>query len=64
MRPESAAYIDTLANVYFAKGDREKAVELSERAIGLMPFDDELLGQLEKFKNAPIPKDPASYAKP
>ena len=64
MRPESAAYIDTLANVYFAKGDRAKAIELSQRALGLMPFDEELLGQMEKFKNDPIPKDPASYVKP
>ena len=64
MRPHSAAYIDTLANVYFAKGDRGKAIALSERAVGLMPFDEELLGQLEKFKNAPIPQDPASYDKP
>ena len=48
--PDSAAYIDTLAEAYFAKGDRAKAIGLSEKAVALMPDDEELQGQLKRFK--------------
>ena len=50
LEPESAAYIDTLAEAHFAKGDQKKAIELSEKAVSLAPEDEELQGQLERFK--------------
>ena len=33
MRPKQAAYLDTMAEVWFAKGDREQAVEWSRKAV-------------------------------
>ena len=33
MRPRQAAYLDTMAEVWFARRDREKAVEWSRRAV-------------------------------
>ena len=33
MRPRQAAYLDTMAEVWFAKGDRGKAVEWSRKAV-------------------------------
>lgn len=60
LQPETAAYLDTLAEVHFAMGDREKALELSARAVELTPQDKELLGQRDRFENAPLPakRDP------
>lgn len=55
LRPRTAAYLDTLAEVYFAMGDRAKAQELSDQAIKYLPNDEELLGQRERFENAPLP---------
>ena len=60
LQPNTAAYIDTLAEVYFAQGDRAKALELSDQAIKLLPEDEELIGQRERFEKAPLPvKRPA-----
>ncbi len=60
LKPGTAAYLDTLAEVYFAKGDRAKALELSDQAVKLTPDDKELLGQRARFENAPLPaKRPA-----
>lgn len=56
IRPETAAYIDTLAEVYFAMGNREKALELSDQAVVLTPEDKELLGQRKRFQEAPLPE--------
>ena len=33
MRPKQAAYLDTMAEVWFAKKNREKAVEWSHKAV-------------------------------
>ena len=56
LRPRTAAYLDTLAEVHFAMGDRAKALELSEEAVKYLPNDEELLAQRERFKNAPLPE--------
>ncbi len=56
LRPNTAAYIDTLAEVYFAMGDRETALKHSNFAVTLTPDDEELIGQNERFKSAPLPK--------
>ncbi len=55
LRPKTAAYLDTLAEVHFAMGDRAKALELSDEAIKHLPNDEELKGQRERFENAPLP---------
>ncbi len=56
LKPDNAAYLDTLAEVHFAMGDREKALELSNHAVTLTPQDQELLGQQKRFQEAPLPE--------
>jgi tetratricopeptide (TPR) repeat protein len=56
MSPEEAAYLDTMAELKFAKGDRKAAVEWSQRAVCFDPFDDVIRLQNERFRNAPLPK--------
>ena len=46
------AYIDTLAEVYFQKGERDEAVKLSEQAVRLSGSGFLLSHQLERFKTA------------
>lgn len=58
--PDQAAYLDTMAEVQFAKGDRKAALEWSTRAIGFYPLteapsDIMIRKQHERFKNAPFP---------
>ena len=54
-RPLSEAYLDTLAEVYFAKGDREKAVEWSNRSLDQEITDSQLRQQNRRFRFAPFP---------
>lgn len=62
VRPKQAAYLDTMAEVWFARGNREKAVEWSRKAV--MDSENgghsatggsELRGQFERFKSDPFP---------
>ena len=46
------AYLDTLAEVHFQRGDRSKAVEISEKAVKLSENDFLLNHQLQRFKDA------------
>lgn len=70
LRPYQGAYLDTMAEVWFAKGKREKAVEWSEKAVAASishaqgaPRDQirvlmnhrELSKQLKRFKHDPLP---------
>ena len=75
LRPYQGAYLDTMAEVWFAKGDRKKAIEWSKKAITasishaqgsprsegqiLMNYI-ELNKQLKHFKNDPLPGQPRS----
>ena len=57
--PENAAYIDTLSEVLFKKGDRTKAMENQEKAVALTTTAadrDNLMKRLEHFKKDPIPE--------
>jgi len=49
----NAAHLDTLAEVYFRRGDRERAIEYSQRAVALEPRNQSLASQLERFRTAP-----------
>ncbi|MCH7226653.1 tetratricopeptide repeat protein [Haloferula sp. A504] len=53
--PRQAAYLDTLAEVWFARGNREKAIEWSDRAMLREPADDGLLRQHDRFVSGPFP---------
>lgn len=53
--PLQAAYLDTLAEVLFARGDRAKAVELSSKGLKQEPGDLQLLRQHERFEKGDFP---------
>lgn len=70
MRPNQGAYLDTMAEVWFAKGDREKALLWSEKAIAgsisnaagsprslrmVYANYQQLSKQYQHFKNDPLP---------
>jgi hypothetical protein len=45
-----------MAEIQFAKGNREKALEWSRLAINFAPGDDQLRRQHERFRADPLPK--------
>jgi tetratricopeptide (TPR) repeat protein len=50
IEPDNGAFLDTLAEVHFQRGDREKAIAASEKAIEFLGFDAQLQFQLNRFK--------------
>jgi tetratricopeptide (TPR) repeat protein len=54
-RPGQPAYLDTCAEVYFARHERAKAVEISNRAVAGMPHDFLIIRQRERFRKGPFP---------
>lgn len=55
--PYQSSYIDTMAEIQFAKGDRKKALEWSKRAVNFAPDDAQLRSQQERFRSEPLPKN-------
>jgi tetratricopeptide (TPR) repeat protein len=58
--PDQAAYLDTMAELHFAKSDRKNAVKWSERALLHYPLTDRpydvmIRKQHERFLNDPLP---------
>lgn len=53
--PRSAAYLDTLAEVYFALGNRREAVRLGRLALRYIPHDPMIIRQHERFLNGELP---------
>ena len=53
--PDQAAYLDTMAEIQFAKGNRAKAVEWSNRAMELAPADDQIRRQSARFRSESFP---------
>lgn len=56
LNPDQPAYLDTMAEVQFAMGHREKAIEWSTRAVNFKPEDSQIRRQLDRFRTAPLPK--------
>jgi tetratricopeptide (TPR) repeat protein len=54
--PNQSAYLDTMAELQFAKGKREKALEWSRKAVNFMPNDPILRRQQERFRTGPLPR--------
>jgi tetratricopeptide (TPR) repeat protein len=54
--PDQPAYLDTMAEIEFARGNRAKALEWSNLAINFSPSDSQLRRQHERFRSHPIPK--------
>lgn len=57
LAPEQAAYLDTMAELKFAQGDRKSALEWSQRSVSFAPFEDMIRFQHERFRTAPLPKN-------
>ncbi|MDA7888024.1 hypothetical protein N9A86_01400, partial [Akkermansiaceae bacterium] len=55
VRPLSAAYLDTMAEIHFARGDREGAVKWSDRSADALITDSQILQQNRRFRTAPFP---------
>lgn len=55
-RPDQAAYLDTMAEIQFARGNRKKAIEWSSRAMAAMPSDPVIRRQHARFVHDPLPK--------
>ncbi|MEO8614552.1 MAG: hypothetical protein ABI600_05375 [Luteolibacter sp.] len=56
MNPDQSAYLDTMAELQFAKGNRAKALEWSQLAVNFSPQDSQIRRQHERFRVAPIPR--------
>jgi len=62
LSPNEAAYLDTMAEVWHAKGDRKKAIEWGEKAVSSCIYGRSrrmtlsLAAQLERFRTEPHPK--------
>ena len=58
-KPDQSAYLDTMAEIHFARGNRGKALEWSARAVNFTPGGPEgplLRRQYERFRTAPLPR--------
>lgn len=51
LEPKNPQYIDTLAEVYFRKGEQSAAENLIKQAIKLAPESEQLKNRLEHFEN-------------
>ena len=56
MNPDQSAYLDTMAELQFAKGNRAKALEWSQLAVNFSPHDPQIRRQHERFRIFPIPR--------
>jgi len=57
LEPENASIIDTLACIEFKLGNREKAIELQQKAVSLRPDDENLRKHLNEFKKPEAPSE-------
>jgi tetratricopeptide (TPR) repeat protein len=54
--PRQSAYLDTMAEIHFARGHRDKALKWSRLAVNYMPEDVLLRRQHERFRSEPFPR--------
>ena len=55
--PNQAPYLDTYGEIWFCRGDREKALEWSGKAVRHDPSDSGLTRQQERFRDEAFPLD-------
>ncbi|MEY3395214.1 MAG: hypothetical protein RL346_1450 [Verrucomicrobiota bacterium] len=55
MSPDQAAYLDTMAELKFAQGDRKAALDWSQRSLCRAPFDEMIRLQHERFRTERLP---------
>ncbi len=51
LEPESAAYVDTLAEAHFRLGNRERAIEFAQRCLTIEPNNEYFQAQLKRFED-------------
>jgi tetratricopeptide (TPR) repeat protein len=56
LAPDSAAYADTMAEVFFVRGDREQALVWARKAVELDPESKFYAERLEEFAKRELPK--------
>ena len=59
LNPDQSSYLDTMAEIHFAKGNRGKALEWSAKAVNFTPAGPEgplLRRQHERFRSQPLPR--------
>lgn len=56
LSPNTASYLDTLAEVHFHRGDRPKAIEHAKQVVNLAPSNKLFAERLKHFENDPLPK--------
>lgn len=56
LNPDQPAYLDTMGEIHFARGNRKQALEWSKRAVAYSPDDAQLRRQQERFRSDPLPK--------
>ncbi|KAB2642593.1 MAG: hypothetical protein DVB26_02070 [Verrucomicrobia bacterium] len=54
--PNQAAYLDTMAELQFARCNRQQAIEWSDKSINAMPADEDVRRQNERFIHDPLPE--------
>ncbi|HEU4365878.1 MAG TPA: tetratricopeptide repeat protein, partial [Candidatus Krumholzibacteria bacterium] len=54
-----AGILDTLAEVYFAQGDYDKALKIGLEGLSKEPDDQYFKDQVEKYKKAKVEEDQA-----
>ncbi len=55
IRPNQAAYLDTMAEVHFARGDRKEAVRWGNLAVLHAPHDGMIRKQHQRFRSGGLP---------
>jgi Flp pilus assembly protein TadD len=64
LEPNNAGHLDTLAEVYFQRGDKEKAVELMKKCIERQPKYEYFRKQLKRMqagdRDADVPPEPTT----
>jgi tetratricopeptide (TPR) repeat protein len=53
--PSNGAYMDTMAEIFFSRGDRAKAREWSDRSLLFDPIDIQIRAQNARIHSAPLP---------
>ncbi len=54
--PRQAAYLDTMAELQFARGRRNEALEWSAKSLNATPAESAIRRQHERFTNDPLPQ--------
>jgi tetratricopeptide (TPR) repeat protein len=64
LEPDNAGHLDTLAEVHFQRGDKDRAVELMKKCVAMQPKSAYFRNQLKRMqagdRDAELPREPVS----